>query len=241
MSPSETGRDVPRRRTGGTRGPRSARDQRPLTAAEIVEAGVALTAERGLSGWSLRDLATVLDCWPTAIAHHVGDRGAVEIAVVDAILRRAPLPGPDLAWRPWFRTLLTSLRPVLLAHPGVARWLGVAAPIVPAATAIIEEGVGRLAAAGFGDEAPAAYVTLLNAAVHLIAAEDERDAAPKLRASIARRLAELRDDPSRPGAAALATVLTDGWERDQIFAYMVDRTLDGVEARLTAVLGDAPA
>lgn len=238
MSPSETGRDVPRRRAGGTRGPRSARDQQPLTAAEIVEAGVALTAERGLSGWSLRDLATALDCWPTAITHHLGDRRAVEIAVVDAILRRSPLPDPGLGWRPWFRTLLTSMRPVLLAHPGVARWLGVAAPIVPSATAIIEEGVHRLDAAGFGAEAPAAYVTLLNAAIHLIAAEDERDAAPKLRDSIGRRLTEVRDDPDRPGVAALATALTSGWERDEIFTYMVDRTLDGVEARLALLRDD---
>ncbi|TDC55945.1 TetR family transcriptional regulator [Actinomadura sp. KC345] len=238
MSPSETGNGAPRRRAGGTRGPRSTRDQPPLTATEIIEAGVRLTADRGFPGWSLRDLAAALDCWPTAIAHHVGDRNAVEIAVVDAILRRVPMPDPGLPWRPWFRALLTSLRPVLLAHPGVARWLGIAAPIVPSATAIIEEGVRRLSAAGFGAEAPAAYVTLLNAAVHLIAAEDERDAAPRLRDSIRGRLADLRDDPARPGAAALAATLTGGWERDQIFTYTVDRTLDGVQARLTALLAE---
>ncbi|QFG26242.1 TetR/AcrR family transcriptional regulator [Actinomadura sp. WMMB 499] len=237
MSPPATGGGAARRHAGGSRGPRSARAQEPLTAAQIVEAGVALTAERGLSGWSLRDLAAALDCWPTAIAHHVGDRNAVEIAVVDAILGRTPMPDPDLAWRPWFRTLLASLRSELLAHPGVARWLGVAAPIVPSATAIIEEGVRRLSAAGFGDEAPAAYVTLINAMVHLIAAEDDRDAAPKLRDSSGDRLAELRDDRERPGVAALATALTSGFKREQIFAYTVDRTLDGVEARLTALRG----
>jgi AcrR family transcriptional regulator len=240
MSRSEAGQGAGRRRIGGTRGPRSARDQDPLTAGQIVEAGVALTAERGLSAWSLRDLAAALDCWPTAITHHVGDRIKVEIAVVDAILRRLPLPEPALAWRPWFRSLLTSMRPVLLAYPGVAGWLGVAAPAVPAATAIMDEGIGRLSAAGFGAEAPAAYVTLLNAAIHLIAAEDERDAVPKLRDAIGRRLTELRDDPDRPGAAMLAAALTGDWRREEIFGYMLERTLDGVETRLATLLGDGP-
>ncbi|XVQ06312.1 TetR/AcrR family transcriptional regulator [Spirillospora sp. CA-255316] len=238
MSRSETGQGAGRRRAGGTRGPRSARDQDPLTAGEIVEAGVALTAERGLSGWSLRDLAAALDCWPTAITHHVGDRTKVEIAVVDAILRRLPLPDSALAWRPWFRALLTSMRPLLLDYPGVAGWLGVAAPAVPAATAIMDEGIGRLSAAGFGTEAPAAYITLLNAAVHLVAAENERDAVPKLRDTISRRLTELRDDPARPGAATLAAALTSDWKREEIFTYTLDRTLDGVETRLATLLGD---
>jgi AcrR family transcriptional regulator len=237
MSRSEAGQGVERRRTGGSRGPRSARDQDPLTAAEIVEAAVALTAERGLPGWSLRDLAAALDCWPTAITHHLGDRTKVEIAVVDAILRRLPLPDPALAWRPWFHALLTSMRPVLLAYPGVAGWLGVAAPAVPAATDIMDEGLGRLSAAGFGDEAPAAYITLINAAVHPVAAENERDAAPKLRDTIGRRLTELRDDPARPGAGALAAALTSDWKREEIFTYTVERTLDGVEARLAVLLG----
>lgn len=237
MSRSESGRGV-ERRAGGTRGPRSARDQDPLTAGEIIEAGVRLTAERGLPGWSLRDLAAEVDCWPTAITHHLGDRTTVEIAVVDAILRRLPLPDPVLAWRPWFRELLTSMRPVLLAHPGVAGWLGIAAPAVPAATVIMNEGVGRLSAAGLGDEAPAAYITLLNAAVHLVAAENQRDAVPKLRDTISRRLAELRDDPARPGAAMLAAALTGDWNRDRAFAYTVERTLDGIEARLATLLGD---
>ncbi|MFB4313994.1 hypothetical protein [Actinomadura sp. 21ATH] len=118
-------------------------------------------------------------------------------------------------------------------HPGVAGWLGVAAPAVPAATDIMDEGLGRLSAAGFGDEAPAAYITLINAAVHQIAAENQRDAVPKLRDTIGRRLTELRNDPARPGAAALATALTSDWKREEIFTYTVERTLDGIEARLT--------
>ncbi|MGP4030156.1 hypothetical protein [Actinomadura sp. 3N407] len=74
--------------------------------------------------------------------------------------------------------------------------------------------------------------------VYPIAAEDERDGAPELRDSIGGRLAELRDDPARRGAAALAATLTSGWECNQIFDYTVDRTLDGVQARLTALLAE---
>lgn len=217
------------------RGPRTATDEAPLTVEEIVAAGVRLTASRGLTGWSTRDLAAEVGCWPTAIAHRVGARHEVELAVVDAILRQARLPSPDLAWRPWFAELLASLRQVLTAHPGVARWLGVATPTVPAAVAMIDTGVRKLAEAGLGDEAPAAHVALLSTAVHLIAAEDDRDADPKMRDSIGVTLTALRDSHDHPGAALMARALTDGFGRDDLYHYAVERALDGVAARIATL------
>ena len=224
-----------------SRGPRTGAGEPPLTAEEIVAAGVRLTAARGLTGWTSSELASEVGCWPTAIVHRIGARHDVELAIVDAILRGVPLPSTDLPWRPWFREFLSALRPVLVGHPGVARWLGVAAPAVPVVISMIDTGVRKLVEAGLGNEAPAAHIALLNTAVHLIAAEDERDLDPKIRESVGDGLLRLRDSQEHPDAAFMARTLMGGFGRDEIYAYAVERALDGIEARIAARESDDPA
>ncbi|MBF6396549.1 TetR/AcrR family transcriptional regulator [Nocardia cyriacigeorgica] len=70
-----------------------------LTAAAITDAAVALTAERGLDGWTMRDRTARLDTSLSVIYHHIGDRERVCAAVVDTICAdmRLPLDGTD--WR----------------------------------------------------------------------------------------------------------------------------------------------
>lgn len=214
------------------RGPRTAADDVPLTAEQIIEAGVRLTAARGLSGWSTRDLAKEVGCWPTAIVHRVGPRHEVDRVIVDAVMHSVDLPSPELSWRPWYQQLLTALRDTLSGYPGVARWLGMAATTVPAAVLMIDTGVGKLTEAGLGDEAPAAHIVLLNTAVNLIASEDERDIDPKLQDSIVASLRVLSEDTQRPGAAAFAHTLAHAFDLDRLYNYAVERALDGVSARI---------
>lgn len=216
------------------RGPRTAVDEAPLTAEQIVAAGVHLTATRGLAGWSTRDLAKEVGCWPTAIVHRIGPRHEVDRVVVDAILQAVGLPAGELAWRPWYQQLLTSLHDTLTDHPGVARWLGTAATTVPAAVLMIDTGVHKLAEAGLGDEAPAAHIVLLNTAVHLIASEDERDVDPKLQDSILASLDVLSEDSKHPGAAMFADMLSHAFDLDHLYSYAVERALDGISARIAA-------
>ena len=200
-----------------------------------MTAGVQLTAAHGLSGWSTRDLAAEVGCWPTAIVHRIGPRQDVERTVVDAVLRQVNLPPPDLTWRPWYAELLTSLHQTLSHYPGVARWLGMAATTVPGAVAIIDVGVGKLLEAGLDEEASAAHITLLNTAVHLITAVDERDIDPQLNKSIRASLTELRDSTAQLGAATFARALTNGIGPDSLYQYAVERALDGIAARVTAL------
>ncbi len=214
------------------RGPRTAADEVPLTAEQIIEAGVHLTAARGLAGWSTRDLAKEVGCWPTAIVHRIGPRHEVDRVIVDAVMRAVGLPSPELSWRPWYQQLLNSLHDTLIGHPGVARWLGMAATTVPAAVLMIDTGVCKLAAAGLGHEAPAAHIMLLNTAVHLIASEDERDVDPKLQDSILASLGALSEDRQHPGAAMFADMLARASDLDRLYNYAVERALDGVSARI---------
>lgn len=217
---------------GTGRGPRLTRALEPLDPGRIVDVAVGLTAELGLAGWPLRSLADAVGCWPTAITHHLGDREAVELAVVDRVVAMIPEPAGDLGWREWFGALLAALRPVLRGHPGVAGWLALSGPVVPSAQRWIDEGVTRLEAAGLRDEAAVAYTVMLNSAVQLIAVEDDRDARPGLREAMRRQLAAPRVDGA--GMAAMAAAFAGEWDNDRVYAYGVDRLLDGVAARVEA-------
>ncbi len=219
------------------RGPRALRGEIPLTPAMIVDAAERLTAEHGLAGWTVRGLATELDCWPTVIYHHVGDRAAVHHAVADRVVSRMPCPPEGLPWRAWFRELLLGARPVLRAYPGVARWIILRGPVVPSALRILDRGVRVLRGAGFGAEAPAVYGTLLNAAVLPIMAQDDRDAETvATKTTIAQALGGYRDD-ERTGLAAMAEYLLTPDHARAHYEFTVDRALDGAESRLAALRG----
>ncbi|WP_371624233.1 TetR family transcriptional regulator [Streptomyces sp. NBC_01116] len=210
----------------------------PITADKIVDAAVDLTAEHGLDGWSIRQIATRLDVWPGVVAHHVGDRDAVVMAVTDRIVGRIPVPGADVSWRDWFRQLMFEGREVLKQYPGVARRLVVVGPNVPSALATIDAGIKVLQGAGFGSQATEIYRYLLNSAFMLVAVEDDRgNFFPSARADMGRTMAAFAQDKERPGlAAAGAQALSrsqDVAEQDlAFFRLTVERSLDGAEALL---------
>ncbi len=208
----------------------------PITAEKIVDAAVELTAEHGLDGWTIRQIATRLQVWPGVVAHHVGDREAVVNGVADRVIARIPVPGPDLPWRDWFHTLVHGGRTVLRQFPGVARRLVVVGPIVPAALPTIDTGIQVLHRAGFGDQATEIYRYLLNSAFMLVAVEDDRDHHPTARATMGRVLAGYADDPAHPGlAAAGAQALRAASVEDPDLAFYrltVERSLDGAQALL---------
>lgn len=217
-----------------------------MTAEKIVAAAMRLTVRHGLEGWGIRVLAAELEVWPTVIYHHVGDRDAVLDKVTDRIVRRMPCPDADVPWREWFTELLVRGREVVREYPGVARRLVFRGPTVPAALDIIDRGIEVLRKAGFGDEAPAIYSTLLNGAFLLVALDDDHDREPSAHQQAAAVLASFRDDLKRPGLAAIGRFV-HGSEADaegvhdfneEFYAYYIDRLLDGVQTRLAA-LGEA--
>ncbi|BBB00120.1 putative regulatory protein [Actinacidiphila reveromycinica] len=210
----------------------------PVTAAMIVEAATALTAEGGLEGWSTRQLAGELEVWPRVIYHHVGDRDAVADAVADRVVGRIRVPEPGLPWRQWFEELLLGGREVLRGYRGVARRLVRTGPILPSALAIMDRGVLVLRDAGFADGATAAYRYLTNSAYLLVAVEDDRaEHLPDARARLAVTLAAHRDDPEHSGLAEVGrAVMGRGADdpgairavEEEFYAYTVARSLDGV-------------
>ncbi|EYT83436.1 TetR/AcrR family transcriptional regulator [Streptomyces andamanensis] len=214
----------------------------PITAEKIIDAAVELTGERGLDGWSIRQIATRLDVWPGVIAHHVGDREAVVMGVTDRVISRIPVPDDDVPWRDWFRSVMSEGRTVLREFPGVARRLCVVGPNVPAALPTIDTGIRVLLKAGFGAHAPEVYRYLFNCAFTLVAVEDDRGSFPTARAEMGRAMAAFAEDETHPGLAAAGTTArsrsTDpaavAAQETEFFRFTVERSLDGAEAMLTS-------
>ncbi|WP_406001150.1 TetR/AcrR family transcriptional regulator [Streptomyces sp. NBC_00829] len=214
----------------------------PITADKIIDAAVELTAQRGLDGWSIRQISTKLDVWPGVVAHHVGDREAVVMAVTDRVIARIPVPDPDASWRDWFSALMLEGRAVLRQFPGVARRLVLVGPNVPAALPTIDQGIRVLQRAGFGERSTQIYRYLLNSAFMLVAVEDDRDSYfPAARAEMGRAMAAFAADTTRPGLAA-AGAQAAGRSDDPadlaaedlaFFTFTVERSLDGAQALLT--------
>jgi AcrR family transcriptional regulator len=215
-----------------------------LTADCIVSAATALTAQRGLDNWTLRELARSVEAYPAVIYHHVGDRDAVVIAVVDRVVGLLELPDEQLSWQEWFTVLLAGLRAVLRTYPGCARRLALFGPSVQAATRTIDAGVGVLLAAGFGRESVLAYNLLLMTACQFVAMEDDRDGALALRIDNTEEYATYRERSDLPGMAELGAAMHDlmgdpdlasGYYA-QLYDYAVRRCLDGLAHRLGELL-----
>ncbi|HVW44044.1 MAG TPA: helix-turn-helix domain-containing protein [Amycolatopsis sp.] len=211
-----------------------------VTPDRIIAAALELTARHGLDSWTLRQLAAAVDAYPAVIYHHVGDREAVVSAVVDRVIGLYPVPPEDLEWREWFRRLFSELRLVLTRYPGVARRLAVNGPTVYAATPTVDRGMRILMAAGFGHECADVYRYLSAVACQHISVEDEQSRQIDLLARNTAAWTKKRNDAERPGMAAMSAAIHE-MTNDPIraanyftdtFDYAVERSLDGVAARL---------
>lgn len=204
----------------------------------ITEAAVALTTERGLDGWSMRDLTKRLDTSLSVIYHHIGDRERVCAAVVDRIFSDMSLPIEETHWRRWLHGFLVPMIDHLAHYPGVAAWLLRNGPRSEQLLPTLEAGMSRMLDAGFGDEAAYAYSVAFNSCLGLIALGDQpRDGG----AGLAGLASMLETHPATGPAAErmhrlVARFTGDPATREsarrEYNRYALDRILDGLEARL---------
>ncbi len=124
------------------------RERAPITPSVVVAAALELTRWRGLSGWSLRDLATAVGARTNVIRHHVGNRAEVEAAVVAEACAGIGLPVHG-EWVDWIRALAGRMGAAFDRYPGVGT---VAATGTGPAAPMLEAIAERLADAGFGAE-----------------------------------------------------------------------------------------
>lgn len=181
-----------------------------LSAPQVVDAAVALTRTSHLFAWSIRDLAGVLAVSPSVVYHHVGGKDALCRAVADRVIGSLVVPeATGAVWSTWFRTLLQTQGPRIAEYPGVATWMLMHGPTIPAAATILKRGMTLLSEAGFGARAALAYALLLNTAMTTIAVGDDRhrheDDGPRDHATM---MAEFRRTHA---ASAAVQALGDGF------------------------------
>lgn len=217
-----------------------------MTRVAIIETAVMLTARHGLDGWSQRQLTATLDTSPSVVFHHVGDRHAVNAAVVEHVLRPIATPGTGVPWEVWFRETWSSIQLLLAVHRGVARWMLMNGPVFDHMMPILDEAMGLLIEAGFGDEAPLAYATVFNTMSSVMALVDERadpTAAMRDHRQMAEAITVQAASSPGPGAQALLAPLGRYTDPDSdvpalnqaYFGYTLDRVLDGLRVRLAQI------
>ena len=216
-----------------------------LTPERIVAEALALTGERHLLGWSLRDLADRLGVTVSVITHHVGGKDGLLRRVVEEALAGLQPPPDDLEWDAWFRAMLLEIRRPLRRHPGTAKWVLLHGPSFPAIMPMVDAGVAALQRAGFGDMLGLAFATLFNNAVMTLAVADERltDEGDGRRDHAETMHGMLAAGAGRPGMAVLDSTLmqmftTGGPDaHDTYYRFVIETTIAG----LTVLRDPAPS
>jgi AcrR family transcriptional regulator len=188
----------------GRPGPR-----RTLSEQAILDAALALLAERGADGVTIRGVAARVGVAPNAVYTYFPDKAAVLEGLVEQILGRVNhnrFTDPALPWRDRIQALALELRSEMLAHPGAVRLLLGSPRVGPNAVAVGDTLLSILADAGLDPRNAANAVHLLN--VQILGA-------------VAIEVATL--DHTQP-----TRTVTD-LETDQ-FRWGLDRLLDGLAA-----------
>ncbi|NNH73600.1 TetR family transcriptional regulator [Nocardia uniformis] len=215
-----------------------------LSRAAIVDAALALTAERGLDGWSMRDLTARLDTSLSVIYHHVGDRGRVCAAVVDRVYADMGASLDETDWRKLLYGVLSAMIDHMARYPGVAAWLLRNGPQTEQLIPVLDAGITCMLDAGWGDEAADAYSIAFNTTLGLIALGDQR-VGENADLGIAGLQHLIAADPAAGrGAKQMQRmveqfVASDAAQREAVqreyCRYALDRVLDGLEVRLHAL------
>ena len=148
-----------------------------ITADQIIDEAVRLTARNGLYDWSIRDLVAEIGTSHSVVYEKVGGRDQLCGAVAQRVFENIPIPTPgaDTDWRDAVRAWLLPLCRDLYDYPGIAKWLTLHGG--PMAFPVPPTGLGRLvgcvAAAGF-DTPGRVFGAVVMAALSTVMVADER-------------------------------------------------------------------
>lgn len=94
----------------------------PLSQDVIVEKALDLLQCGGLSGLSLRKIATELDTGPASLYVYVNNLGELYDLMLDRVLGDVEIPEPETgSWRDRLRLILMSYTKILFSRPGLGR------------------------------------------------------------------------------------------------------------------------
>ncbi|WP_231619155.1 TetR/AcrR family transcriptional regulator [Nonomuraea sp. SBT364] len=229
-----------------TRPRRTRREQPSLSREQIVAEALRLLDAEGIGALSMRRLGSQLGSVATAIYWHVANKDELIELVVDEVFGevKVPVAGSRAEWREAAATLARDWRAMILRHPWTVHALDemVSAFHGPNSLRLSDEMLALFEAAGFDLlEADHAGKTLISYVLGI--ATSEAAALSKLaRGDQSERewiqsLWPSADEAARdhPRLRALYAAYRDadpGKNREDSFAYGLERVLDGIEARL---------
>jgi AcrR family transcriptional regulator len=117
----------------------------------VVEAALALIAERGLEGLSMRALGEKVGVEAMSLYHWFPAKERLLDAVADRLLVKVAIPAlPSVAtWRAWVIGVARSYRRVALAHPRAFPLLAARRFLSPGALDFLQANIAAHVAAGF--------------------------------------------------------------------------------------------
>lgn len=119
-----------------------------LTRDRVIAKAAELITDQGMDGFSLRQLADVLDVAPNALYNHIRDREELLDAVTDSVLADIQLPAVEQSWQEWIATVAGDLRCQLLAHRGLTELILARAGSTAAGSDVLSGFLDQLETAG---------------------------------------------------------------------------------------------
>jgi len=193
-----------------------------FTLPEIRAKALEIVDADGLSGLSMRSLASALGTGPMTLYNYVKDREGIEELVAEEVIARVEMPPPSGDWRRDTEAIATALWRAVRAHPEAAALVLTRRTASAAGFAPAEALIAALGHAGLADlDLLAAFRSVLGfvmGATHV-----------ELTGQLAAKVGELagRDHPHM---ASLAQVSQRSTAEDD-FARGLGFLLDGIEAR----------
>jgi len=141
-------------------------ERTPLSRERVVQGATAVADAGGLSGLTIRSLATELGIKPMSVYHYVANKDEILDGIVDLVYSEIEPPTVGGEWRPEMQRRARSARLVLGRHPWSIALLQSRLNPGPATLRHHDAVIGTLRAAGFSIEATAHAFALLDSYIH---------------------------------------------------------------------------
>ena len=211
-----------------------------LSVDAIVEAGLRIARADDLQNLTMKRLAEELGVTPMAVYRYFRNKAELVDAILDRFVQESAVTrdaGDPARWQTWLRRTFEAMHRALVETPGVLSYLGNAQRFGAGAFETLDETLGVLRGAGFGDrEAVEAFMALTSYTIGAAGMEAAWRGRRDLRGEGAderrtRARIELASAARFPHAAELAPHLAH-LTVEPPFSYGFDRLLESLALRL---------
>ena len=224
------------------------RQYRALTRDKIGLSAMAIADSAGLDALSMRRVAAKLGCGTMSLYRHLRNKDELLDVMIDAAVGEARVSvSPSGDWRADLRGSAHSHRAAMLRHPWVMRIMGRRPAIGPKALAATEARLAALDGLGLSIDEMLRTIGVVNAFVvgYVVNELDEREwryplaerASPETHQWASATVPYLRSVAASgryPRVTRVIIEAEDFPDPDLVFAWQLDRVLDGLAAAILA-------